>query len=48
MTFFKFFLCQKLEGVGLSEIVYESFPDNDNSTILYKKNDTKRYNHTCT
>ena len=38
MTFYNF-SCQKLESVGLSEIVIESFLDSDNFdwTMFYKK-----------
>ena len=31
------FLCQKLQCVNLSEIVLESFPDNDNFDYFYKE-----------
>ena len=34
MTFY--FLCQKLESVGMSEIVLESFGDSDHCLFLHK------------
>ena len=37
MTQFFNFLWQKLESVGLSEIVLESFPDSDNFNYFFTK-----------
>ena len=40
MMFYNF-LCQKLESVGLSKIVLESFPDYENFHYLLQKMSTK-------